>query len=344
MDDGDLLIFGSDDVRELLQGRETEVMEGVRAAYIEHANGRTEVPHSTFLRFPDEPRNRIIALPAFLGGAHPVAGVKWVSSFPGNLERGLERASAVLILNSLETGRPHVMMEASAINAKRTAASASVAALALRGSRSAEVLGVVGCGVINFEVVRYLRAALPGLRRIVVHDLDRERAMRFVSRWRSQGLKGSVLCDAPAVLASARLISIATTALEPHIDDLAPCASGTTILHISLRDLTPKAILGCVNIADDVDHVCRAQTSLHLAEQQLGHRDFIQGAIGDVLCGRLSGRPDDRATVVFSPFGLGILDLAVASLVWELGLRSGRGRVLRGFLPAGHAVPERIGA
>src|SRR3954454_18105129 len=97
-----MLILGHDTVAELLAGREADVMDLVASAYRRHEAGRSALPHSVFLRFPDRPRDRIIGLPGYLGGDGAddgVAGVKWVSSFPGNLAAGLPRASAAILLN-----------------------------------------------------------------------------------------------------------------------------------------------------------------------------------------------------------------------------------------------------
>src|SRR5262249_18798840 len=128
------------------------------------------------------------------------------------------------------------------------------------------------------------------------------------------------------------LVAFATTAIEPHVSDLSRCQPGATILHVSLRDLTPAPILAADNVVDDVDHVCRAQTSVHLAEQQVGHRDFIRAEFGRILISAAPARPEPRRLCIFSPFGLGILDVALAARAAELAERHSLGTTVPGFL------------
>ncbi|MGB7923141.1 MAG: 2,3-diaminopropionate biosynthesis protein SbnB [Pyrinomonadaceae bacterium] len=334
MRDGDILILKGHEVATLLEGRETELIQTVRHAYEAHAANRTSLPHSTFLRFPDQPRDRIIALPAYLDAGIGVAGIKWIASFPGNLEKGLDRASAVVILNSTETGRPEAILEGSIISAKRTAASAALAAQVLRADEG-DSATIVGCGLINFEIVRFLLAGCPQIKRLFIFDLDSARAQQFKQRCSDTFSleQVEVVTDLQAALNSSTLISMATTAIKPHISDLSGCSPATTILHVSLRDLTPELILSCDNVVDDLDHVCRAETSIHLAEKLSGDRDFVRCSLADILQGRAANRRDDQSLTVFSPFGLGILDMAVGDLARQRGLEKGMGITIDSFLP-----------
>jgi ornithine cyclodeaminase len=259
----DIRILGGRQVDHLLAGREIEIIRAVREAYLTHHRGGTSLPHSIFLRFPGAVKNRIIGLPAFLDGAQPVAGMKWIASFPGNLELGLSRASAVMILNSCATGRPVAIVEASIISARRTAASAALAALELTSGQPAiEEVGLIGTGLINLETSRFLAASQPSVQRFVVFDLDRPRAERFaaVLSESGAGLEAEVAPSLPSVLERCRLIAFATTAAEPHVSDLSPCPPGATLLHTSLRDLSAGVVLRADNVVDDVDHVCREGT------------------------------------------------------------------------------------
>jgi 2,3-diaminopropionate biosynthesis protein SbnB len=334
MNDGDILLLKGEEIIDLLTGRELELMDVVRQAYVSHARGDSSLPHSQFLSFAGEPLNRIIALPAFLGDRFNLAGLKWVASFPANREKGFDRASAVLILNSPHTGRPLSILEGSIISAKRTAASGALAARCLNYGVELTHASFVGCGFINFEMARFLLASFPSLNQFYIYDNEAKNAQLFKEKCRelSDNVEVTCLADVNEVLSRGGLISFATTAVKPFIEALDNCPQGSTILDISLRDFTPEAILSCDNVVDDVDHVCRAQTSVHLTAQLVGNSDFINFTLADLLAAKVAGRPSEK-TVVFSPFGLGVLDLAVGKLVYELALERRHGTVISSFLP-----------
>ncbi|MFJ5087121.1 2,3-diaminopropionate biosynthesis protein SbnB [Streptomyces sp. NPDC088674] len=306
-------------VHEVLDGHEGEVVRIVEAAYRLHGGGETVNPPSYFLRFPDRPDSRIIALPASLGGEHGVDGMKWISSFPRNVAAGIPRASAVLILNDPRTGYPLACLESSVISAARTAASAALAAARLseaRGSRPRRV-GFIGTGLIARFVHHYLAATGWEFDEVGVHDTAAEHAAGFADYLDRSGTGGKVTVHASAesLVRDSDLLVLATVAARPHLTEPGWFAHNPLVLHVSLRDLAPEVLLTGANFVDDIEHCLKAQTSPHLAEQLTGGREFIDGTLYDVLTGKApvpAGRP-----VFFSPFGLGVLDLAVGRHVYD---------------------------
>ena len=318
-------VIGGAQVQQALQGREKQIVELVEATYRLHSAGDSVNPPSYFLRFPDRPAARIIALPASIGGQLRVDGLKWISSFPQNVAAGLPRASAVLILNDHDTGYPFACLEASIISATRTAASAASAARWLsRGRPRPARAGFVGTGLIARYIHTFLAATGWSFDQIGVHDLSAASAAGFRRYLQQSGTTSHITVhdSAEQLIRSSDLIVFATIAAQPHISDLSWFEHNPLVLHISLRDLAPQILLASTNIVDDIEHCLKASTSPHLAEQLTGNRDFLHGTLDDVIAGRVT--PPAGQPLVFSPFGLGVLDLAVGKHVYDQLNRSGQ--------------------
>jgi ornithine cyclodeaminase len=289
----------------------------VREAYLAHGAGHSVNPNSYFLRFPDRPAVRIIALPAYLGSGFEVAGIKWISSFPDNVSHGIPRASAVLILNDPANGYPFACLEASIISAARTAASAVLAAGACaEGRRQPRTLGIVGNGLIaryHYEFFVRTGWTFPNIR---LYDAAPGESRRFAERL-ALDARHAVVHDetVEALLCESDLILLATTAGTPYILDARLFAHNPIVLNISLRDLGTDVILQSYNVVDDIGHVLNAGTSPHLTEQMVGHRRFIHATIPQLLAGERRLGVD--RPVVVSPFGLGVLDLAVGKWIYD---------------------------
>jgi ornithine cyclodeaminase len=163
-----------------------------------------------------------------------------------------------------------------------------------------------------------------------VHDLSAEHAAGFRGYLEQAGPgQVTVYEDAEQLIRSSDLVVFATVAGKPHVSDPSWFKHNPVVLHVSLRDLAPEILLGAVNVVDDVEHCLKADTSPHLAEQLTGSRDFLAGTLADVMAGRVPV-PDDQP-VVFSPFGLGVLDLAVGKFVYDQVTSSGGLHVIDGF-------------
>ncbi|MGY1706511.1 2,3-diaminopropionate biosynthesis protein SbnB [Geodermatophilus sp. SYSU D00697] len=316
----------------VLQGREKQVVELVEATYRLHGAGDSVNPPSYFLRFPDRPSARIIALPASIGGDIRVDGLKWISSFPENIAAGIPRASAVLILNDHDTGYPFACMEASVISATRTAASAASAADWLsRGRPRPARVGFFGVGLIARYIHTFLAGTGWSFDEVGVFDLSSDSTAGFTAYLDAAGTPGRVTVhdSAEDLIRGSDLVVFATIAGKPHVTDPSWFDHCPLVLHVSLRDLAPEVLLRSVNVVDDVEHCLKADTSPHLTEQLTGSRDFLAGTLAEVMEGRVEITAD--RPVVFSPFGLGVLDLAVAKHVYDEVARAGELRVVDDF-------------
>jgi len=327
-----LLVLGAEQINDALNGKESEIIEIVKNTYLFHNEGKTALPHSIFLRFPNDERNRIIGLPAYIGGDYNIAGMKWISSFPGNIKNNIERASAAIFLNEMSTGRVNAVLEGSIISAKRTAASAALAAKYLHSNAEEETIGLVGCGRINKEILLFVKNIFPKINKICLFDLSNERMDNFIS-WHNEEKYEFVKCtNIDDLFAKAKLISFATTAGVPFINEIKSLTKEHTVLGVSLRDFAPSIIEKVHNMVDDYDHVCRERTSIHLTYQKLNTSDFVAGNIAEVVSNTVPAREPNKA-VIYSPFGLGVLDLALSNYIYQAAIKNNIGTVVENFLP-----------
>ena len=328
-----LAVISGAQVQRTLQGRERQIVELVEATYRLHSAGQSVNPPSYFLRFPDRPSARIIALPASIGGDVRVDGLKWISSFPGNSSAGIPRASAVLILNDHDTGYPFACLEASIISATRTAALAASAADWLsRGRQRPARIGFVGVGLIARYVHTFLAATGWSFDEIGVHDLSADSAAGFCGYLEASATAGQVTVHDRAEDADPlqrpgglRHRRRSTARQRPGVVRSQPGGAARVAARPSARD---RARL---------DQHRRRRRALpegrHLAAPgRATHRQPRLRARHPRRRDRRAGARCRRTKpVVFSPFGLGVLDLAVGKYVYDEVDRSGELRVVDDF-------------
>ena len=92
--------------------------------------GENHNSHGCMIMFPDDPKfpgmpkngpdRRFMAMPAYLGGKHQLAGMKWYGSNIENKEKGLPRSILMMMLNDKDTGAPLALMSANLLSSYRT--------------------------------------------------------------------------------------------------------------------------------------------------------------------------------------------------------------------------------
>lgn len=334
-----LHVLSADDVAAVL--RDLDPVAVVRDTLAAHARGDTTLPDEAYLPWHTSSGAfaRSLALPGAVWGERPAIGLKVINSSLENPPRGMPRAQGLTLLFDRETARPVAMMPAAAISATRTAAytALTVRLLALPDVRR---IAVLGCGALARTHVDLLRAERPDAG-FVLHDLVPERAAEL-----AEDLGARSTTDAREAVEGAEVVVCTTTTTEGYLelDWLAP---GALVAHVSLDDLVPGAIRGAdLLVVDDWDLVAaddrrilgrmwRRGEVVGPAGQRhdpshTGGR-AVDAAMADVVAGAHPGRaaPGDR--IVSNPFGMGVLDVALAAEVLESGLSEGRGTPLTVF-------------
>jgi len=305
-------------VENIISANHDKIYELIKEAYISHHNKEIVNPPSYFLKYNDRPNSRIIALPASITHNPRIAGIKWIASNPENISIGLNRASAVIILNDYDTGYPIACIEGSLISAIRTAYSAVLAADNLIKPKKVNTLGIIGTGRIAYNIVKCLYLQKWDIDNIILYDTQEDYSKKFISLLNKNNIKlsdkVSIENKKENLVNKSDLLILTTTAKEPYINDSYEIKVNAIILNISLRDLDPEILIQSNNVVDDIEHIMHANTSPHLAQQKYGNTDFINGTIGHLITSNIV--LDSKKPTIVSPMGLGILDITLANFIY----------------------------
>ncbi|MGA9426299.1 MAG: hypothetical protein WBV33_14560, partial [Terracidiphilus sp.] len=138
------MYIAEDQIRALLKYE--ALIPAIREALVDYSAGRVEQPPRTILRAGNDEGARngwFAVMPVIHDDA---MGVKAVTFFPGNAERGLPTHMAVIALLSRCSGQPLAVMDGRLITEMRTAAVSAVAT-DLLAAADVKVLAILGSGV-----------------------------------------------------------------------------------------------------------------------------------------------------------------------------------------------------
>jgi ornithine cyclodeaminase/alanine dehydrogenase-like protein (mu-crystallin family) len=283
-------------------------IERVREGLLRFHAGDWAMPAKVYLQSP--PFGDFRAMPARGDG---FALLKWVTSFPGNPERGLPTVTGVICLSSAENGEPLMLLDARSVTALRTGAVAAVAARALARS-DASTVGIVGCGLHGTWAARCLAAA--GYGPGVCYDRRTEAASALAEQleWRIGSLAEAVDCDVVCCVTPGDEVVIDAGSLHAglHLNMLGADGPGKA-------EASVGAVASCVLFCDEWEQASHGGELTGAVQAGLVSREQVT-ELGAVLAGDAPGRPGSEAVTLFDSTGLAIQDLAVASAAfaaWE---------------------------
>jgi alanine dehydrogenase len=280
-------------------------VEAVRDAFVAYARGKWSMPPKVYV--PAYPAGDFRAMPA-IGAGHAL--LKWVTSFPGNPNRGLPTVSGLVLLSDASDGSLRAVLDASAVTALRTGAAAVLAAEEL-GRRNPETAAVIGAGVNGQAAAKTFLARG---RTVMLWDVDEDRA-RTAAKELGAGVAGSreeaFAADLLVTVTPGHEVLLAEGSLQPgqHVSLMG--ADGPGKAEIAVGELKRVHVF-----CDDWEQASHNGELVRAVEAgALDRAEVTQ--LGDVLAGSASGRRSDGEITAFDSTGLAIQDLAIALAAME---------------------------
>jgi thiomorpholine-carboxylate dehydrogenase len=231
-------------------------------------------------------------------------GLKAVTFYPSNAERGIPTHMATIFVVDPETGTPLAIMDGRLITEMRTAA-VSATATKLLAQPDAKILAILGSGVqarSHVEALRLVRR----FEEIRVWSPNWERAKRFANE------VGAKAISAEDAVRGADVVVTATNSKSPvfkgswlktgcHVNAIGACRP-------DWRELDNDAMSNVIFV-DSREGALKESGDVILSGTK------IYAELGEVLAGKVPPRATE--TTIFKSLGMAVEDIAAAMLVYR---------------------------
>ena len=307
-----------------------EAIEADKIALASWSAGRSHVPLR--ITFPMKEGHGISQyMPAYDTMADAV-GVKIVSTYPDNIEKGLPSVPSLVVMVDSETGMPQALLNGTYLTQLRTGALAGAATelLSREDSRVFALFGTGGQAPCQLEAVLSVR---PQIETVYIYGRHKERARAFVEKMKKRldaryPVHYIVAETAEEAVCHADIITTVTTSAEPVFDGCL-LKKGVHINAIGYsnpegREIDETTVLAADHLyADTMDGVLNevGELRLPLLEGKLARERIHE--LGEYILGSAEGRQSPDEITLFKSVGFGGLDVVVAKQLIEKCIQSG---------------------
>ena len=291
------IFLNEQQVREHL--RMSDLIPAMKQALIDFSAGKVTQPVRSIITV-DPPGGFMGIMPAHAEGL----GLKVVTFYPPNAQRGLPTHMATIFLADPETGTPLAVMDGRLITEMRTAAVSAVAT-DLLASPDAKILAILGSGVqarSHAEALRLVR----DFEEILLWSPTKAHAERCAKEI------GARLMPAEDAVRGADVVVTATSStmsilrgswLKPgcHVNAIGACRP-------DWRELDDDAMRNVVFV-DSREGATKESGDVILSGAQ------IYAELGETLAGKVPARANE--TTIFKSLGMAVEDIAAALLVYR---------------------------
>jgi thiomorpholine-carboxylate dehydrogenase len=280
--------------------RMEELIPAMERALIDFSAGKVTQPVRSVITV-DPPGGFFGMMPALTPEG---LGIKIVTFYATNTERGLPTHMATIFLVDPETGAPLAVMDGRLITEMRTAA-VSAAATKLLASPDASVLAILGSGVQARSHVEALRL-VRNFEEIRVWSRTPQRAEHFAEKFGAKAMSAKAAArDADVVVTAtnSKTAVLKGSWLKPgcHVNAVGACRP-------DWRELDDEAMANVVFV-DSREAAMKESGDVILS----GTKIYVE--LGEALAGKVPPRANE--TTIFKSLGMAVEDIAAGLLVYR---------------------------
>ncbi len=300
-----VLVLTRNDIQQII--RMGDVIAAVERAHSLHAAGQAEQPTRTTVRLPGT-ANAILPMAATIP-AEKAVGLKLLSIFPSNRERGLPALNAVVVLVDSDTGRCDAILEGGLLTAYRTAAASAVATKYMARPDS-RVLGLVGAGLEARTHLMAIRQVRP-IDTVLVWSRTGDTARKFADEAQADGIDIEVVDTPEDAVRRADIVCTLTPSKTPIVHGawfkpgLHVNAVGTH--WIDFREIDTEAVRRSRVVCDSrqANETECGDLMIPVAEGVITVEHF-QDELGQVIDGARAGRSSPDQITMYQSVGVAI--------------------------------------
>ena len=275
------------------------------------SNGEATQPLRSFMWLPD--RKGLLGMMPGYDKSSEVMGIKLISVFYGNRDKGYPSHQGVVILFDANNGQPLMIFDATEITAIRTAA-ASALATKLLSREDAELLSIIGSGE---QAERHIESILlvRKIRQINIWSRNERNATSLANKISTRyTIPVIVYKNAKEAVREADIICTVTSSPQPvvlgdwiikgtHINAVGSSTPAT-------RELDTNAVLKSKLYTDCYESILNEAGDFLIPKKEGVITDnHVRGDLGEVLLGTKKGREDKDEITLFKSLGIASEDI-----------------------------------
>ncbi|WP_365845339.1 ornithine cyclodeaminase family protein [Clostridium sp.] len=329
----DIVILREEDMKNIFTM--SDAIQADKDALEIYSKNGADIPLRVNINVP-ESEGQSLYMPGYAADTNAL-GVKIVSVYPKNIEKGLTSVPATMVLVNNQTGEVCSLMDGTFLTRIRTGAVSGAATdiLSRKDSKVFALFGTGGQAETQLEAVLNVR----DIEVVKVYDISEERRNSFVKNMSEKfGEKFSVKIVAAKssddAIYDADIITVVTTSKKPVFNGKlvkkGAHVNGVGSYTPDMQEIDEDLVCTAKVYVDTRDGVFNESGDLIVpVNKGIYSFDKVVGELGEVILSKVQGRENEDEITFFKTVGSSVLDVVTARRIYEKALENKVGEIVK---------------